>query len=1583
MGISSGTSTRVISPKFEYLPGNPDINKFSISPVSLATAGINIVVPVFARDTFGNLISSSVHADYSLSVARGGVTQAVISSESTAGGQMGVSFLLTLAAQYSVLIMGNGTELQGTPFSISVIPAIISGQQCIVTGTALTSTMAGKQAGMVIQAVDQYGNQRTDGGVNFFFAAEGPLERATSNRAQCSDSSAGSCGITRQQTAGSCSVTFTLTIAGTYSVSLNLVGDYTGGSTIGSSPYNITIQPNTDTLPGFVAVDPITASSLAGVPLNLNLHESDQYGNERNCTSIRLNGFSFTSPTSGSSFSASTAFVGTSDQVCVVSLSMTNAGSYAPLLSILGQSIASTKINISIFAGPIGNVYTSVVNKLSSGESFDASQGFVDAMVNGDFVPQQYTNRYGNVLKRGGFAANISVNVSSQMFPYSIRGSVADLEDGYYMVSYTTTVSGGYQIFIDVDGNSIKNTPFQALILSGAIESSQCYACLLDSTGCRRGQRGDRDATCTRSLKAVGEEVLLCAEASQVTPASLYVRLADRFGNDITDKRELNLIRYSVSFSSSSVQPKVFNNILCFLDGAGCSSATLLDATNIDSLGGFIGQSANWLYPVSFVGSVSGSYSLEILLGSKNASGQAHFSSISQSVVRAEVLPSSPCSSYSVAAGSSLSLSTAGHQSTFLILTRDAFNNDRVGIVKALDAEISLFDFSLLGPSPDAQTLMTPGQSAPFIIGQVKNESGGLFSASFSSTIAGTYSLRLKLGGQHLVNSPFTLQVNPAPASPNSSRVVSSLQLTVVSGKFAPFLVQAYDPFGNRIFTSDDQFTGAMPDQLNAHVEVQPLTQGQHNVSFLMTQAGQYVAHVRLQGQDILDSPVSFIVVAGPAASQTSIVNSTDILALGTVGEHWRFKIHGFDKFSNLRTTGDDPFSVLVYSPIWADCSNCSNCSLPDGSTISRSDCLSSPPRNGVCSPCPSRLAAVVDLSIPSSCSQVLPLLGDFGCKGGTYLADFVPTKSGTYAVTAFLSGASVSPVMFTFTVFPGVPDPAFSKVEPDGKSLTLITAGVQHSFLIKSFDRFMNSVQYSLSSSFLLSVTPFLSSQVLLASSTYEDLGSGLFRQTFLLSISGSYKVNVFLDSKAVVGSPFNVTVISAGVNASNSIPRGLGFTLATAGMAGSFFIQTRDSFGNWKTAASAGNWQISVLRSCAGQEATTFVPVVNDLQDGTYAVVYTITVSGRYCLVGSDGSTQLSGTPSELTVLPGSASPHYAAPSGSALSSTTVGVVSSFLIQSADMFGNVKTRGGDVYQVELKGGWRVAADSSVAQEVTVTGEVEDKADGSYVARYLTTRSGSFAVHIFLLSGTAGAREEIDGSPRNISVLPGQLDISHTAVFSFNVVNPALARTLCRSLLIGGGPWIPGKVYNSSSVGVITGELFVTQAGLYRVLLSSANVSAAGFPLNISFLPGDPTVSNFFPTFPEHVVCTHPQGCNRTRRVATAGENSAFMVTSVDEFGNMGDMLAPPLLLTYADSYSPSILYRSDKSVEGVSTILVNITKKGTYNLTVVDLQGTSIRLSPFLFSVVPADLFPPLCTAVGNGITVGRLELTRLSRS
>eukprot|EP00960_Hanusia_phi_P034095 750851-Hanusia_phi.AAC.1 len=51
--------------------------------------------------------------------------------------------------------------------------------------------------------------------------------------------------------------------------------------------------------------------------------------------------------------------------------------------------------------------------------------------------------RYGNVLKRGGFAGNISINISSQLFDYSISGIVDDLNDGYYMVSYTTTISGG------------------------------------------------------------------------------------------------------------------------------------------------------------------------------------------------------------------------------------------------------------------------------------------------------------------------------------------------------------------------------------------------------------------------------------------------------------------------------------------------------------------------------------------------------------------------------------------------------------------------------------------------------------------------------------------------------------------------------------------------------------------------------------------------------------------------------------------------------------------------------------------------------------------------------------------------------------------------------------------------------------------------------------------------------------------------------------------------------------------------------------------------------------------------------------
>eukprot|EP00960_Hanusia_phi_P034096 750851-Hanusia_phi.AAC.2 len=169
--------------------------------------------------------------------------QSVSTSEVSSGSQIDISFTLTLAAQYNVYVNGNATLLQGAPFAISVLPGMISGPQCTVTGGGLDSSMAGKQAEVIIQAVDQFGNQRTQGGVNFFFTAEGPLERSVSQRA-----------------AGSCSVSFSLTVAGTYSVSLTLLGDYLGSSAIGSSPYNMSLTPNTETLPGFVAVEPATAT---------------------------------------------------------------------------------------------------------------------------------------------------------------------------------------------------------------------------------------------------------------------------------------------------------------------------------------------------------------------------------------------------------------------------------------------------------------------------------------------------------------------------------------------------------------------------------------------------------------------------------------------------------------------------------------------------------------------------------------------------------------------------------------------------------------------------------------------------------------------------------------------------------------------------------------------------------------------------------------------------------------------------------------------------------------------------------------------------------------------------------------------------------------------------------------------------------------------------------------------------------------------------------------------------------------------------------------------------------------------------
>lgn len=68
----------------------------------------------------------------------------------------------------------DGIQIEGSPFSVIISPAATHPQSCIATGEGLQRFAAGKTATVFIQARDQFGNQRDQGGDKFSVSINGP-----------------------------------------------------------------------------------------------------------------------------------------------------------------------------------------------------------------------------------------------------------------------------------------------------------------------------------------------------------------------------------------------------------------------------------------------------------------------------------------------------------------------------------------------------------------------------------------------------------------------------------------------------------------------------------------------------------------------------------------------------------------------------------------------------------------------------------------------------------------------------------------------------------------------------------------------------------------------------------------------------------------------------------------------------------------------------------------------------------------------------------------------------------------------------------------------------------------------------------------------------------------------------------------------------------------------------------------------------------------------------------------------------------------------------------------------------------------
>ena len=168
-----------------------------------------------------------------------------------------------------------------------------------------------------------------------------------------------------------------------------------------------------------------------------------------------------------------------------------------------------------------------------------------------------------------------------------------------------------------------------------------------------------------------------------------------------------------------------------------------------------------------------------------------------------EVLPGPLSPGVTEAAGTYITLSTAGVVSKFVITAKDAFSNRRPGgDIVAVLMELWACDGISVDNSEGAKKCLQKGKrEIPGLspeTGTVTDNSDGSYDTQYAVTRAGQYQLSIQLAGTTGANSPFILTIYTDVAERSMTYAYGDLK-SLSAGKTSALYVQTRDKFGNAI----------------------------------------------------------------------------------------------------------------------------------------------------------------------------------------------------------------------------------------------------------------------------------------------------------------------------------------------------------------------------------------------------------------------------------------------------------------------------------------------------------------------------------------------------------------------------------------------------------------------------------------------------------------------------------------------------------------------------------------------------------------------------------------------------------------
>ncbi|RUP34291.1 MAG: hypothetical protein EKK45_03575, partial [Curvibacter sp.] len=956
-----------------------------------ANGGDSYTLTATALDANGNLSSTGSSTFTFSSPGTGAVLSA--NSCSTTAGTCSVTLSATVAGSYTITASLGGVAVGGVnPVTAVFVAGVATATSSRVSLSSGPLPANGSTAYMLsVTAYDAQGNLAT-GSSTFTFSSPGAGAAL----------SASSCSTT----AGTCSVTLTATVAGSYAITTSLCGTAVGGT----NPVNAV----------FVAGVPVASSSLLAIDLGpktangsdsytLTITANDAQGN-LSAASATTFSFDTLQPASGALLSAGTCTTATSGPDagrCSLSLKATTAGSYSVQARLDGRLIGGSNPATAVFVAG---------SPSAAASRLDISAG--PRVANG---LDSYTLTVSALDENGNLntADTSTFTFSAPSAGASLSASSCSTTAGTCSVTLSATVAGSYAITASLGGIPLgEGNPATGVFVAGAPTAASARVTL--SVGPKVADGVDAYTLTASALDANGN--LNGASAITVSFSAPGAGASLSAGSCTTATSGATAGTCSVGLTATIASSYLITASLGGTPLGGSNPVTALFVPGpVVAAGSLLSMDPPGPLTADGVAAYTLTVQARDALGNLNSNAPVTFAFSDPGA--GAVLSASTCSTATtgVAAGScsvSLRATAASVYTVSASLGGTAVGGINplsarfiAGEAVAATARASIDAGPKLANGSDAFTLTASATDAfgnldssqPYTFSFSPPGAGGALSAatcttatsgaaagtcsvSLSSTVAGAQSISVSLGGQALGGTnPLVGTFAAGPVTAASARVSLNSGPRTANGSDAYTLTaQALDANGNLNTGASLSFSFSNPGT-GASLSASSCTTsaGTCSVTLTATVAASYDITARLGGTAVGGTnPLTALFVPGPAAAATSTLAIDAGPKTANGSDAYTLTVSARDAQGNPVSAGSQTFSFSVSG---------------SGASLSASSCISS---------------------------------------GGQCSVTLRATAAGSYSVTASLAGTALgvgNPAQALFLAGPATPGNSRISISPVG----------------------------------------------------------------------------------------------------------------------------------------------------------------------------------------------------------------------------------------------------------------------------------------------------------------------------------------------------------------------------------------------------------------------------------------------------------------------------------------------------------------------------------------------------------------------